>query len=180
MKIRLGVAIIIAASLISGCYAGITGRVIDAETQQPIEGAVVLVEWSKTRGFGHTYTYSYKVVEALSDKEGTVKIEGCYSPFVHKPSVTVYKKGYVAWNDESIFPDLEQRTDFAWGNYIFRLEKFSDAYSYVKHQSFVTSSISVCQSPDKKQFFLKIYHDAEREQAWQEKMEKYKKFMRKR
>jgi hypothetical protein len=91
-------------ALITGCYFSISGRVIDAVTEQPIEGAIVLVEWTKKHGFGDAWTESYKVVESVSDNEGNVKIEGCYGFFVEPPDVTVYKKGYVAWSSRWTFP----------------------------------------------------------------------------
>ena len=74
----------------------------------------MLVEWTKTHGLGEHWTESAKVVETLSDKEGQVNIAGCYDPFVQPPDVTIYKKGYVAWNNYYIFPNSEHRTDFVW------------------------------------------------------------------
>jgi hypothetical protein len=48
-----------------------TGTVQDAETGAPIEGAVVFVEWTKTKGLpGLTSTKVYKIVEVETDKDG--------------------------------------------------------------------------------------------------------------
>jgi len=165
---RIYRTVIVATILIylSGCYAGITGHVIDAETQQPIEGAIVLVEWTKKHGFGDAWTESYKVVEALSDKEGNVKIAGCYSPFVEPPDVTVYRKGYVAWSSRWIFPDRRNRTDFRWGKgYVFNLEKFKDTYSYADHDGFISLSISDTIGWEGKIKFIRIYEEAERDKV---------------
>ncbi|MBI5748930.1 MAG: hypothetical protein HZA00_07370, partial [Nitrospinae bacterium] len=68
--------------LTTGCYAEITGTIVDAETGEPIEGAVVLVEWTKTKGLGLTYTQSYQVVEVITDKDGKATVSGVFSPFV--------------------------------------------------------------------------------------------------
>ncbi len=129
----------------TGCSAsssGISGTVIDAEMGKPIEGAVVLVEWTKTKGFGLTHTESYKVVEVLTDKDGKFKVPGVRTIFVD-PHLTIYKAGYVAWNDEVIFPGYKKRTDFTWGKTnTFRLEHFKSEYSYDKHTSFISSAIS--------------------------------------
>jgi len=133
MNARILAVCVLVVLLSSGCYLPINGRVVDAETQLPIEGAIVLVEWTKKHGFGDAWTESYKVVEVVSDKDGKLKIEGCYSPFVQPPDVTVYKKGYVAWNDENIFPSYKKRTDFRWGNYVFKLQRFKEEYTFVKH-----------------------------------------------
>ena len=148
-------------SLMSGCYFGITGRVIDIETNQPIEGAVVLVEWTKTKGLGLTYTESDKVAEVLSDKDGKFDLPGCYNPFVNPPDVTVYKKGYVAWNNKFVFPGYKKRTDFEWGaGNALRLERFKNTYSYINHESFIDGAVHVGLSPDKKQIFLKHYNES--------------------
>ncbi len=144
---------------ITGCYFPISGRVIDAETNQPIEDAVIMVEWTKKHGIGDPVTESYKVVETVSDKDGKVIIGGCYSPFVEPPNVTVYKKGYVAWNDEYIFPDWTRRKDFSWSKYggpVFKPE-----YSYDKHVSFISASIHSAQNLESKQLIYKAY-------AWEE------------
>lgn len=125
----------------SGCYLPINGRVVDAETNAPIEGAVVMVEWTKTHGIGDHSTESYKVIEVVSDKEGKVKIEGCYSLMVNPPDVTVYKRGYVAWSSRIIFPNSLKRTDFSWMNQFFKLERFKANYSHIEHTAFISSAI---------------------------------------
>jgi hypothetical protein len=126
-----------------GCYSEMTGTVVDAETGAPVEGAVVLVEWTVTKGVpGMTVTESYKVIEAVTDKEGRVNISGVFNPSVNPPHVTVYKAGYVAWNDDFIFPDYKKRTDFKWRNdYMFKLEKFRPEYKYDSHIFFIHSAV---------------------------------------
>ena len=134
-----------------GGYPPISAIVVDAETGKTIEGAVVLVEWTNTHGIGHSYTESYKVVEVISGKDGKVNIEGVYRPFLNKPHVTVYKKGYVAWNDEYIFPDNKKRGGFEWkGGQKFKLEKISAELSFIKHVSFIRSSIKSSQKFENK------------------------------
>ena len=142
---------------ISGCYSPITGRVVDAETGVPIEEAIVLVEWTKKHGFGDSVTESFKVVEALSDKYGNVSIEGCNSPFVEPPDVTVYKKGYVAWSNRWIFPTNEKRQNFQWTKTTFRLELFKPEYSYIDHTSFIRSSINSSLNLESKKLIYRAF-----------------------
>jgi hypothetical protein len=139
MTKRYPLLLMMAFLLILGCNEEITGIVVDAETGQPIEGAVVLVEWTKTSGLpGLRSTDSYKVFEALTDKEGKVRIDGIDDLFVNEPHVSVYRKGYVLWNNRYIFPGWKERTDFNWkNNYVFRLEKFQQDYSYSDHTYFI-------------------------------------------
>ena len=147
--------ILLAISLVfltTGCYANITGKVIDAETGQPIEGAVVLVEWTVTKGMpGMTYHESYKVIEVLTDREGRVTISGVVNPLVDPPDVTIYKKGYVAWNNLFIFPDYRKRKDFKWqNNYVFKLEKFKPEFTYSAHTLFMHGVILSSMATEKK------------------------------
>jgi len=128
--------------IVSGCYLPMSGTVIDAETKTPIEGAVVLVEWTKTKGIGFTYTESYKVGETLSDKEGKFKLPGCICIAVNEPDITIYKKGYIAWNNKYIFPYYKKRSKQAVEERLFMLERVRDNHSYVEHTSFIQQTIN--------------------------------------
>ena len=158
----------------TGCEGEITGIVVDAETGQPIEGAVILVEWTKVEGIiGMTHTESYKVVEVVTDKEGKASIEGVSSYFVSMPRVTVYKKGYVAWNNEFIFPDWKKRTDFKWeNNYIFKLEKFKPEYSYDKHISFIRASMGMTLDQKKIMYKAIRWEDLKASEEMREQVKK--------
>jgi len=138
----LYVALMIVVLITPSCLAkpiNITGTVTDAETGKPIEGAVVLVEWTKAEGVpGLASTKSYKVVEAVTDKDGKFIVEDVKEILIDPPDVTVYKRGYVAWSSRIIFPDWRNRTDFKWGKTdTFKLEHFRPEYSYDKHTSFI-------------------------------------------
>ncbi len=148
MRYRLSITILSIMLLVTGCYVPISGMVVDAETNAPIEGAVVLVEWTKTKGVGFTYTESVKVAETLSDKDGKFGLPGCFSLFVNEPDVTVYKKGYIAWNNKYIFPTYEKRKDFQWRiGSVFRLENFNEKiYSHKQHALFI-SQLRTVQKP---------------------------------
>jgi hypothetical protein len=91
-----------------------TGTVVDAETGKPIEGAVVLVEWTMTKGLGLTHTTSYKVTEMVTDNDGRFTVYTVPNPLVNAPDITVYKKGYVAWSSRWIFPNYDKRSDYSW------------------------------------------------------------------
>lgn len=170
MRIRNALFIALCVLPVLGCYATITGTVVDSETGQPIEGAVVLAEWSITKGLGLTYSKSYEVVEAVTDKEGKVTVSGLFNPLVNHPSVTVYRKGYVAWNNQYIFPDRKRRVDFKWSNdYVFRLEKFRPEYSHIKHVNFIDDAIFSYTANERKLLIIKAY-EWERKKASEERM----------
>jgi hypothetical protein len=152
-----------------------TGTVVDAETGKPIEGAVVLVEWTKKTGIGDYHTESVKVVEAMTDKQGKFTVSGIFDPFVDAPDVTVYKKGYVAWSSRWIFPGYENRTNFRWGDFVFKLEQFKSEYSHDAHTSFIDSCVNASLSKyyEVKKHFLRAI-EWEQDLAFQERMRKNK------
>lgn len=131
--------------MVGGCSAEITGTVVDSETGKPIEGAVVLVECTITKGLpGMIRTESYKIVEIISDKDGKVGIPKIYNPLANKPEITVYKKGYVVWNSEYMFPDYKKRGGLKkTDNYLFKMEKFIPEYKFQEHVSFIHNAIGL-------------------------------------
>jgi hypothetical protein len=111
----------------------ITGKVVDAETGEPIEGAVILVKGERPEE---------RALEMISDKEGMVTIEGNFHMLPRPPSVTIYKKGYVAWNSIWIFPLIlsKYRKDFKWQDgYIFEIEKWptEPKWYYYNHETHI-------------------------------------------
>ena len=120
-------------------YFPIEGTVVDAETGKPIEGAVVLAEWTITKGIGLTATESYMIVETVTDRNGKFKINAyVLNPFVNKPRLTLYKAGYTAWNNRFIFPGYIPRKETRWqSNNTYAIEKFKEEYSHTEHVSFI-------------------------------------------
>lgn len=78
------------------------GKVIDAETKRPIEGAVVVIFWTR-RIFWltHTSTYFVDVKETLTDKNGEFELPGIRKGDVGKsrfgiqePNIRIFKPRY--------------------------------------------------------------------------------------
>jgi hypothetical protein len=89
----------------------VRGRVVDAETRQPIKGAAVAIRWyteypdkqSAKRG-------TVDAVQALSDNEGVFNIP----EYPDKQYILgVYKNGYICWSSKDIFlmPPQKPRVD---------------------------------------------------------------------
>lgn len=172
MKIKNILELLTVLIITTGCYGPIKGKVVDAETGAPIEGAVAMAEWTRTKGLGNTYTVSAKVVEAVTDKDGNFELGGCYSPFVNEPLLTIYKNGYVAWSSELIFPALESREGFEWKNgQVFGMEKFKNSYSYVGHKSFIRRAIRSSLGSGKKELLIREYEKNELEKVIEERKE---------
>ena len=150
-KILFGVALIIVLYFILSYLGRITGTVVDAETNQPIEGAAILVEWSISVSVGYSATDSYKVVETVTGKDGKFSVLTVLNPFVDPPILTIYKKGYVAWNSERIFPEGNKRQDFEQGkDVVAKLEIFKESYSHDRHVMFIDSCIRSSQAFEEK------------------------------
>lgn len=105
---------IIAVFYTSKIYLPIIGTVIDAESGRPIEGAVVLAQWTKTHGFGEYYHTVYKIEETQTSNDDKFTIAGANNPFVDVPILVIYKKEYIAWRNDILFPDFAKRTNYGF------------------------------------------------------------------
>lgn len=112
----------------SGCvYPGIKGRVVDSATGKPLEGALIVAQWTKKHGIGLTYHDLYKINETLTDKDGVFSLSGTYDPFVEPPEMIIYKEGYIPWRNDSIFPSCNKVKDYEWNNNVtYKLEVYTD------------------------------------------------------
>lgn len=121
MKLRL--FLLLCLQFLCGCsviyYDGdYHGKVIDADTREPIEGAVVLGEWDKaypTPG-GQIHSY-YDARETVTDKNGEFTIKGMglrVMTFLEKMSVIIFKAGYQKIGLAYYWEDLAQRDYVKW------------------------------------------------------------------
>lgn len=126
--------------LSSGCYyPGINGKVVDTATGQPLEGAVVVAQWTKTRGIpGLQYSDLQKITETLTDKEGTFSLSGTFGLFLEPPRMLIYKVGYIPWRNDMVFPGGHITKDHEWNNDVaYKLDVFTDKYTYRQLYSFL-------------------------------------------
>ncbi len=88
-----------------------TGKVIDAETKQPIEGAVVVVEWDESFAAIPESSSRFKdAKEALTNSEGIFKIDA-QSYFsilpdsrISGPHFAIFKPGYGLFPESHVYP----------------------------------------------------------------------------
>jgi len=154
-------------------YPRLSGKVVDADTGAPVEGAVVFCIWTITYGFpGFTHEVPYIIAESVTGQDGHFTLAGTWNPFVDPPELSVYKKGYVLWNINSVFPSMEHRRDFSWKSGVtMRLEKWKQEYSYDSHQFFAGSHPPFSKdNPLQYRFFLEMKW--EKEQANRERNNK--------
>lgn len=102
-----------------------SGRVIDAETKEPIEGAVVVAVWQKVYATpAGNVSYFFDAVEVLTDKDGGFIIPKFRAvniiPIIRHlegPDFTIFKPGYTAFPGQAYnyfykyFPNSPLRVD---------------------------------------------------------------------
>lgn len=131
--------------IICGCsyYSGISGKVVDNSTGKPIEGAIVVAQWTKARGWlGEQQRELHKIIETLTDKEGKFSLGGTTGFALDPPEMIIYKEGYVPWRNDMIFPstDIVKNHELK-NNETYMLEVFTDEYSFGQLYSFIDSAI---------------------------------------
>ncbi len=145
MTKTLKIMIIAILFQLTGCYSGISGKVVDGVTGNPLEGAVVLAQWTKTHGLPGLVSHSvYKIEETETDKEGLFSLSGAYSPFVDPPEMVIYKKGYVPWRNDMDFmnPTWKHYEKNIWqGDLTYRLDPWKETYSKMRLSDFVDGGI---------------------------------------
>jgi hypothetical protein len=161
---------LIVMGLVAVCCSSCVGvgaihsQVLDAQTKQPIAGAVVLGVWTKKTTFGFS-TKLVGVKETVTDAEGRFTLARPGSLFADDESVTVYKFGYVAWNNQTTFLPPKSRKEEAIPAHVF-LEMFPPVANHTRHINFINSVtrgslISLEDSP-------KLYKELEKEMRLRE------------
>lgn len=145
-RVPISVLILILTLLIlstSACARRIIqGRVVDAVTEKPIENAAVFIYWSKMGAGppGLASSEKVEIAEGLSDVKGFFQVPK-YSMLFKDSRMAVYKKGYVCWSNEDIFPTYEKRKGFRLKDgMVIKLERFKEEYSKEGHANFTLGS----------------------------------------
>jgi hypothetical protein len=78
-------------------YGKFCGRVVDTETNKPVEGVVIIASWETFNIMteGYSLTRPYKVSEVVTNNNGEFCLHGQgFSFFPYEPSVVIFKSGY--------------------------------------------------------------------------------------
>jgi hypothetical protein len=147
---------------------GPTATVIDDETGEPIEGAIAIAIWRKNSikavaWFEGGKEVPVRIEEVFSDKGGRLFIKGFWNWHLFKmeyPRLTIYKFGYVCWDQQRIFhpkSSWEDRKDFNRDNRIVRLKKWPEDMSFEKHSSFMSNVTHGDYSRSKDHLLIKAF-----------------------
>jgi hypothetical protein len=149
-NIIIFVSFMLCASTLAWGRSIISGKVVDAQTDEPIKGAAVFIYWGKS-GSGPpglaAETVRVEVAEDLTDDNGNFSIPKYWTWFKHY-HMAIYKKGYVCWSSRKIFPSFEERSGFELkDSLIIKLEHFKPEYSKKKHAFFILGSSTQRPTP---------------------------------
>ena len=120
-----------------------SGQVLDSETEKPVEKALVYASWAFERGMGFVAPRGAAEVALETDANGRYRIPkltefpGGLSMRVARFTLVVYRRGYVAYRSDSIFPDQVPRRDFVQRGNMVRLSPWSPELSFARHAAFV-------------------------------------------
>ena len=140
--------LIVLSTSACGINYNVKGRVVDAKTNKPIEGASIAIHWIGWK-IGPPYAsgaYTLKKAKDISDRDGYFKVPRYFLKSVY---MGVYKKGYVCWHNRSVFlkgigikdkDRIEDRIGFkVRSGMVAKLEPFTDEYPRAFHSSFVVN-----------------------------------------
>ena len=151
-RLRNSTLLLISVLLVlsSGCAGKIrytvNGQVVDGDTGKSVEGAVVAVRWlGYSRcliGFEGSVGIEYGDAEDVSDADGRFEIPAYRSTPYY---MCVYKKGYVCWMNDKVFPGWGWRRGFRLKDgVVIRLEPFRESYSKEEHARFTVLGAGYC------------------------------------
>lgn len=144
MKSLCAFLFIFGLMITSGCsyYPGISGKVVDSATGKPIEGVIVVAQWTKFCGWlGEQQRDLHKIVETLTDKEGKFSLGGTMGFVLDPPEMIIYKEGYIPWRNDSTFPDKDSDNHEWKNNVTYKLDVFTDKYTASQLSDFLQSGM---------------------------------------
>lgn len=119
------------------------GKVIDADTERPVAGAVVAASWAFERGIGVPGPASSQEFATQTGADGRYTIPALgrlpvgLSARVRRFTLIVYQRGFVAWRSDRRFPGREVRRDFSQRGNVVRLERWQPTYAHAQHLVFM-------------------------------------------
>jgi hypothetical protein len=126
------------------------GQVVDADTGDPVHGALVLAVWSYDKGEGFVAPGGSETMHVLTDQAGRYRIPA--APLrIRGPSVrlvgfhlVVYKRGYIGYRSDSTYEGAERR-DFVLRHNRVALRKWNETDSHAQHLMFLAAPPQIQQ-----------------------------------
>lgn len=119
------------------------GIVLDADSERPVAGAVVAATWAFERGIGMQAPLEAKEIVVESGVDGRysvprlTELPNGASTRLRRFTLTVYRRGHVAWRSDRRFTDKSTRRDFSQRGCRVRLEKWQPTFRHAEHLVFL-------------------------------------------
>jgi len=148
----LAAAILVVLFLSSCASRGITLRVRDRHTGEPIRGAAVLAWWDTIAYIaGVPGKKPCLIVEGYTDEQGNITIFPDANNRHRTPSIKIYKPNYVGWSDRWVylgpvgdFKMIHEQVrihDPVTGDRVIYLEPWHTEYDRESHLAFLTQNL---------------------------------------
>ena len=138
----------------------INGRVVDAETDQPIKGAAVAIRWFENQSDNASGSAdTFDVAQDISNKNGSFNIP--HHPDKHLV-MGVYKEGYICWSSRSSFsngknqPAITRKNPRIEDGIEVRLEPLKEGDSQDQHAGFTVLVAEEVTASKKSPFYKAI------------------------
>lgn len=128
------------------------GVVLDAETERPLAEAVVSASWAFERGIGVVGPAGHRTVILSTTPDGRYEVPrlealpGGASARVARFTLVIYRRGYVGWRSDQIYPAGEPRRDFSQRRNVVRLARWREGLSHANHLAFLGGSPAIQQA----------------------------------
>ena len=149
----------------------VKGRVVDATTGKPIEGASVAISWTGHHfpSFYSSGSYVIENAKTTSNQDGYFEIP---KYFFKSSYMGVYEKGHVCWSSNRIFlkggKGKRRRGFWVKNGMTIQLEPMTSDYPRFKHASFIIAVSSASGglegTGEERKFFYDIYWNRKNEQ----------------
>ncbi len=119
------------------------GKVVDADSERPIAGAIVAASWAFERGIGAAGPLDAEEVVTQTGADGRYTIARLsrlptgMSARVRRFTIIVYRRGYVGWRSDRRFPGRQARRDFSQRGNLVRLERWQPTFAHGQHLMFL-------------------------------------------
>ncbi|MEO5767959.1 MAG: hypothetical protein ABIS92_06375, partial [Polyangia bacterium] len=119
------------------------GKVIDADSERPIAGALVVGSWAFERGIGVSGPLAAEEFVTQTGVDGRYAIPRLrrlptgLSTRVRRFTVIIYQRGYVGWRSDRRFVGRQARADFSQRGNLVRLERWQASYAHGQHLLFL-------------------------------------------
>ncbi|MBW2732286.1 MAG: hypothetical protein JRH20_07810 [Deltaproteobacteria bacterium] len=124
-----------------------SGRVVDADSDKPLDDALVWCSWTFMRGIGSPAPFGTRVIRTRTGPDGNYRVPtpkalpSSASAQLASLSLVVYRRGYVAYRHDWRFGQQRRpRRDFAQLYNVVRLSRWSSELSHAQHLLFMGGS----------------------------------------